>query len=252
MISKPHLLAQGSELNATNRHVVSFNNFHDSRSLMRIIGHRGCRNNQPENTIAAVTAAGPHVDMVEVDIQRCVSGEIVVFHDDTLDDLTDATGPVSQTTYSELSALTINDSDEHIPTLAELIDALPAGVGINVELKHTGMVGDVMPLVTDIDEQVIISSFEAEALKPVIDTSVPTAYLSMGSDGAVEKAAELGCEFIHPHHEKTDESLIDRAHASGLEVNAWTVPSESEARRLLTAGVDGVIVDTWEIIPEEH
>lgn len=217
---------------------------------MRLIGHRGCPDHRPENTITAVRTAAPHVDMVEIDVQRCKSGEIVVFHDDRLGRLTSASGPVSSHTYDELSTLTVGDSGEPIPRLTDVIEALPADTGLNVELKHAGMAPDVVPLLRDFDGPVIVSSFEADALAPFCDEPIRTAYLFTYSFGsAIKRANALGCTYLHPHHRFTNGAAIKRAHDHGFEINVWTVPSESAVARLRAAGVDGVIVDSWELAP---
>jgi len=49
---------------------------------MQVIGHRGCADVYPENTVRAVTRAANFLDAVEVDVRRCGSGELVVFHDE--------------------------------------------------------------------------------------------------------------------------------------------------------------------------
>ncbi|MGM0606284.1 MAG: glycerophosphodiester phosphodiesterase, partial [Halobacteriota archaeon] len=113
---------------------------------MRLIGHRGCPAYAPENTIEAVELAVPHVDAVEVDVQRCGTGELVVFHDTTLDRLTAASGPVAATDFDTLSSLSIGESDSTIPTLAELLSSVPPSVGVNVELKHAGMATDLQAI----------------------------------------------------------------------------------------------------------
>jgi glycerophosphoryl diester phosphodiesterase len=188
--------------------------------------------------------------MVEIDVRRCKSGEIVVFHDERLGRLTSASGPVSAYTYDELSRLTVGTSAEQIPRLDDVLDALPAGTGINVELKHAGMAPDLIPRLTRYDAPVIVSSFEAGALNAFRDEPIPTAYLftySLGS--ALDRALELDCAYLHPYHRFVDEASIARAHEHGLDVNAWTVPSQSKVQTLRRAGVDGVIVDSWELVP---
>lgn len=217
---------------------------------MRLIGHRGCPDHKPENTIAAIRTAVPHVDMIEIDVQRCKSGEIVVFHDDDLGRLTSASGPVSSYTYDELSSLTVGDSAEPIPRLTDVIEALPPETGLNVELKHAGMGFDILPLLHDVDGPVIVSSFEADALSTFRDEPIQTAYLfTFSFRSAIKRANELGCAYLHPHHRFTSEAAIRRAHDHGLGVNAWTVPSKSAVAKLREVGVDGVIVDSWELVP---
>jgi glycerophosphoryl diester phosphodiesterase len=217
---------------------------------MQIVGHRGCRDHYPENTVEAVRGSAPHVDLVEVDVQRCQSGEIVAFHDDRLGQLTDGRGLVRDHTYEELSRLSVGGSDATIPTLSAVLDALPEGTGINVELKHTGMGEDVARLVRNLDREVIVSSFEPDAIAPFRDEPVSTAHLFVGFfEENLATAAELGCEYVHPFHEVIDSNAIEQAHDRGLAVNAWTVPSSAKVTKLREAGVDGVIVDSWEIVP---
>lgn len=218
---------------------------------MQVIGHRGCRDHFPENTLAAIRGAAPHVNMVEIDVRRCKTGEIVVFHDEYLDSLTDASGPVRDWSYGELSSLTVAGSEETIPTLEDALDAVPAGTGINVELKEEGMRDDVAPLLRDLDAALVVSSFEESTIAAFREEPIPTANLFADSfEKNVDIAAELGCEFVHPQYEITDSDSIKQAHERGLRVNAWTVPTEEEVRRLHNAGVDGVVVDSWEVIPE--
>jgi glycerophosphoryl diester phosphodiesterase len=58
-----------------------------------VIGHRGVKGHLAENTLPSIDKALElGVDGVEIDIFRCASGELVVFHDQTLDQLTNATG----------------------------------------------------------------------------------------------------------------------------------------------------------------
>jgi glycerophosphoryl diester phosphodiesterase len=54
----------------------------------------------------------------------------VVFHDDTLDRLTHATGPVAKRTARELSDLVLVGSDERIPTLRDVLELVDGQVPI--------------------------------------------------------------------------------------------------------------------------
>lgn len=217
---------------------------------MQVYGHRGCRGHYPENTVEAVRGAAPHVDLVEVDVRRCQSGELVTFHDERLGDLTDGRGRVSEHTYEELSALSVEESGASIPTLPMVLDALPAGTGINIEVKHAGMRDEIVPLVSDLDCEVIISSFNPGATAAFQDDPVSTAHLFVGFfEQNLDTAAELGCEYVHPFYEITDSETVQQAHDRGFDVNAWTVPQSADVKRLHEAGVDGVIVDSWEVVP---
>jgi glycerophosphoryl diester phosphodiesterase len=217
---------------------------------MDIIGHRGCAAEFPENTLAAVRGCAEYVDMIEIDVRRCQSGELIVFHDDSLDRLTEASGPVGDFAYRELTELTIGGSEEPIPLLTAVLDELPEGVGLNIELKETGLAPELLALRSSLPDRLIISSFDPSALDSLRESDLQTGLLSANNlDEAIETAVELGCEYLHPEHSLVDSDSIRRAHERGLSVNAWTVPTERDVRRLRADGVDGVIVDSWTVVP---
>jgi len=218
---------------------------------VRIIGHRGCAARFPENTVRAVSGSAPHVDAVEIDVRRCGTGELVVFHDETVDRLTAASGRVDALSFDELSSLSVGNSDATIPSLAAVLDAVPADTGINVEVKHGGMCDEVCSLTDGVENDIWVSSFDADAVAAFRGTGVPSALLFDDSfERNLESAVDLGCEFVHPHYETVDAERVERALESGLGVNAWTVPTGEAVDRLRDAGVDGVIVDSWEIVSE--
>jgi len=223
----------------------------DDRDV-RVIGHRGCADQYPENTVFAVGQAAPHVDAVEIDVQRCGSGELVVFHDDGLSGLTDAEGSVSTTDWETLRDLTVAGSDEPIPRLSDLLAAVPADTAVNVELKHEGMAADVLVAVEAVDNDVLVSSFVPGALREVRDRdgTVPLAFIIADSPEIGRSIAlDLDCAAIHPATDLVlGTEFVERAHDDGLDVNAWTVEDAETARTLVDAGVDGLIADRWDLL----
>lgn len=221
---------------------------------VRLIAHRGCADQYPENTVLAVERSAPHVDMVEIDVQRCGSGELVVFHDDELDRLTDATGSVAVTDWETLKDLTILDSDETIPKLSEILAAVPSETAINVELKHDGMADDVLAAVDDIDNDVLFSSFSAGALRELRDRdeAVALAFLiSESPDIGRSIAADIDCVAVNPGTDLVlGTDFVEQAHEEGFEVNTWTVDDSETATRLVDEGVDGMFVDRWDLLGE--
>lgn len=219
---------------------------------MEIIGHRGCAMQYPENTVTAVTRAAEYVDAVEVDVRRCATGELVVFHDETVDRLTDSSGQVGDLPWDHLADLEIEDSGETIPRLSSVVDAIPDSVSLQVELKETGLGSDVRDQVVDSGHDVLISSFEPAAIEEVIDSgwAVPTGYLfDSDPDERLGTALDLGCAAVHPHYDlclSTD--IVDTAHEAGLKVIAWKAArTPEEVKRLRSIGVDGVTADRWDI-----
>jgi glycerophosphoryl diester phosphodiesterase len=102
----------------------------------RPVAHRGLHGNGLiENTLGAARAATDAGYAIEIDIQLTADNEVVVFHDDTLDRLTDATGPLNGRTLAELKQFTILGSNERIPTLQEFLDTVQGRTPLVIELK---------------------------------------------------------------------------------------------------------------------
>lgn len=216
---------------------------------MRCIAHRGFAELAPENTLPAVRAAYERVDAVEIDVRRCGSGELVVVHDETVDRVTDATGPVAAFTAAELADLDVLDSGAGIPTLDAVLAAVPDDGLLNIELKEDGLAPDAVRATTGAGVDVLFSSFDAHRLRAVREAGPAPVGLLVAEDvlDHCSTASDLGCEAIHPHWTLCDQAVVDRAHDAGMAVNAWTVPTRQAGTDLATLGVDGIIVDTPEL-----
>lgn len=219
---------------------------------MELIGHRGCAAQYPENTVHAVTQASRHLDAVEVDVRRCGSGELVVFHDEAVDRLTDGTGRVADLPWRELRDLEVLDSGEGVPRLSTVLAVVPDGVRVQLELKADGVAADVADAVAEADVYATVSSFDPARLEAVneLDWDPRTGLLFDHDPAAnVERALELECEAVHPHYDLclgTD--VVDEAHDAGLDVVAWKAArTRQEVTALRSVGVDGVTVDRWDI-----
>ena len=109
-----------------------------------ISAHRAqSADDQPENSVAAITATGRVIPgaIVEIDAVLTRDGKLVLMHDDTLDRTTTGTGKVADLTLAEVKAtlLTAPDgtlTDEAPPTLAEALSAADAaGTIASIDLK---------------------------------------------------------------------------------------------------------------------
>jgi glycerophosphoryl diester phosphodiesterase len=205
----------------------------------------------PENTLRALGLSAPHVDMIEVDVQRCGTGELVVFHDERVDRITGEAGRVRQTSFENLRELTVHDSGERIPTLAEAFEVIPDDVGVNIELKSERIAEDTHAVTKRFDNDVVVSSFSATAIRRATDAGFDATALLFASDpdGNLDRADRPGCSYVHPKLDLClDSDLIERAHGQGLAVNVWTVGTHDPVPALVDAGVDGLILDRWDII----
>lgn len=88
-----------------------------------------------ENTPSAVDAAIARNYAIEVDIQLSADGEAMVFHDDTLERLTLASGPANALTAAQLKATELRGTPDRTMTLGELLARVAGRVPLVIELK---------------------------------------------------------------------------------------------------------------------
>jgi len=102
--------------------------------------HRGLhganeQGNVPENSLAAFAAAMASGLGIECDVRKSSDGRAIVFHDDDLDRLTGQNGTVSDSTVGELTALRLVSTDQHIPTLRDVLSLVVGQAALLLELK---------------------------------------------------------------------------------------------------------------------
>ncbi|WP_339103740.1 glycerophosphodiester phosphodiesterase [Haloterrigena salinisoli] len=214
---------------------------------MRLIAHRGFAATAAENTIAAFRSAADRADAVEFDVRRCGSGELVVVHDETIDRVTDGVGAVADSSLEALESHTVLDSGEPIPTLEEVLEALPPTVDVDIELKDAGIAADVLEAVDGAENRIVATSFLASELRTIreIDPDQPIGLLvSRRLETPVTTAVELDCDVIGASYWRCLATrVVPRANAVGLEVHAWTIEHRVLATLLESRGVDCVSAD---------
>lgn len=102
------------------------------------IAHRALHDRargRPENSRAAIRAAVAAGYAIEVDVQLSRDGVAMAFHDEELDRLTDATGPLNARTAAELYAIRLRDAEDGIPTLSEVLELVGGRVPLLIEIK---------------------------------------------------------------------------------------------------------------------
>ena len=123
-----------------------------------VIVHRGAWSLAPENTLEAYAAAMDHgADGCEIDIRRTADGVLVMLHDDGLERMTDALGPVDQYTYAELLGVRFRPGyrakpDARIPTLAAVLElARQRAMLLHLDVKEPGLEDDIAKLLDAAD-----------------------------------------------------------------------------------------------------
>ncbi|MGW4548703.1 glycerophosphodiester phosphodiesterase [Streptomyces violaceorubidus] len=241
-----------------------------------VIAHRGSSGMAPENTAAAIDlAVRQHADYIEIDVQRTKDGKLVNFHDCTMERTTDIETlypgrphyRVSDFTWNELSRLDAGSwfhpdyTGEPLITLDDVIH--------HIQHTHTGLLAEISPcsqygttLATDLahtlhnkprylrnalaHHQLAVQSFQTDDAR-TFHTQQPDIPIGiLDADRPTEtELTELSqwADQINPQHTVTDQTLVDRIHQLGMDINVWTVDEPGAIRTMTGLGVDGIITD---------
>jgi glycerophosphoryl diester phosphodiesterase len=227
----------------------------------KVFAHRGGRLWAPENTLAAFAkslAAG--VDGIELDVQRCKTGELVVIHDENLARTTDGAGIVGQTSFTDIRKFSAGAhfapefAAERVPLLSEVLTLIGGKLVINIEIKNAptaypGIEDDVLALLKQHNyplDTILFSSFD-HALMPSILAKEPKARTVLLFNGLLLDfpgyARLLGVQAWHPQFTNLRADAVQLAHTYGLEVNGWTLNTPDEWSAAQQMGLDAIITD---------
>lgn len=104
----------------------------------RCFAHRGLHEKDhsvPENSLRAFDRACEAGYGIELDVQLTRDGQVVVFHDDTLDRVCGVSGRVDSFSYAELQAFPLWSGSQRIPLFSSVLDTVAGRVPLIVELK---------------------------------------------------------------------------------------------------------------------
>jgi glycerophosphoryl diester phosphodiesterase len=227
-----------------------------------VIAHRGDKSNAPENTLAAFKqAAEKGADAVEFDVKLTMDSKVIVLHDQTVDRTTNGNGNVAKLPLSVLQELEAGVQfpgkfpGERIPSLDEVFETIGKRIYMNVELTNystpkDALVSKVVELVKKhgLQKWVLFSSFFARNLQKarLLIPEVPRGLLTLpGLMGLWGRTLGWRGDYsaLNPYLTDINNRLVDRVHAAGKRVNAWTVSSEADVKRMISLGVDGIITD---------
>lgn len=215
-----------------------------------IIGHRGAMGYETENTLASVEKALElGVDMIEIDVFQISSGEIVVFHDERVDRLSNSAGRIKEYNIFDLKKL-ILDGGHQIPMLQDVLKLVKGRAALNIEMKDTQIADNIHQIIEGYSqkpewsqEQFIVSSFDWEELRAYRGYS-PKGRIAVLTEGdpleALNVARELDAEAINPHFTQLNAGNVAKLHEAGFKVYTWTVNDPSDFQKLREMGVDGV------------
>lgn len=220
---------------------------------MLVIGHRGAMGHETENTLASIQKAMDlGVDMIEIDVFRIKSGEIVVFHDERLERLSNAGGLIEDYNIFELRKV-ILEGNHKIPILQDVLKLIDHKVPLNIELKGAET-SDRVNFIIDYYirergwklEDFVISSFNWQELESMRSYNPEIAIAVLTEDDplkAIPMAKKLGAVAINPSYETLNADIVKTIHDEGFKVYTWTVnePKDIEAMRSFKA--DGIFTN---------
>jgi glycerophosphoryl diester phosphodiesterase len=247
-----------------------------SYSPLLRIAHRGGSLLAPENTLAAFRQALTlPVDAVELDVQITRDGHAVVFHDNTVDRLTEGVGNVLDLKLSDLRSLNAaaNFSGgwpqrEIIPTLHEALAFLKGRKQVYIEAKNSkrdNVYGRYPRMAETIVEevraagmlqQVVVISFDWQILAD-IKSLAPECSLGMivgygwwsrqpperALTTLFEQVAALQCQWLNMDYSLFTPAILEAIHEHGFKQGLWTVNTLDALQHFATAGVDSLTTD---------
>ena len=225
---------------------------------MRMIAHTGYSAVAPGNTIPAYEAAGKSDFWgAECDIQRTKDGVWILMHNDTVDDMTDGTGTVSELTYAEIMEFNVdvgNNIESYpglkIATLEEYLDVCKQyGLHPVIEIKANAdpaYMNEVVEILSAREEKdmFVVISFGREicvCIKELMP-ELPVYYLigfENVSQEDIDFAVENHLDGMDIHVFLPDD-YVNAVKSSGLDIIVWTIDDLDNAERFYKLGVNAI------------
>ncbi|NLO45680.1 MAG: hypothetical protein GX107_04150 [Clostridiales bacterium] len=225
----------------------------EDKSDIELCAHRGFSAIAPENTVAAITAAGEAgFECAEFDVQETSDGIIVLMHDKKINRMTDGRGFVARLTFKELLEFDIDNGanvKKHetlkIPTLNQALTACgDYGITPVIELKSVSADGimKISEEVSDFDfEKVIVSSFDRRKLEAFRKTNKDAELWLLSSkldaDDVDFCAENEGFVLSFNAAAVKDTAVIKELFNKGISLSCWTVNDSETLKAFYDCGV---------------
>jgi glycerophosphoryl diester phosphodiesterase len=248
------------------------------RSRPIAFAHRGGGGEAPENTLPAFEAAvAMGYRYLETDVQVSSDGVLLVFHDSTLDRLTDHAGKISRLSFAEIrdadagyafspdggQTFPFRGNGVVIPTLEELLTRWD-DVALNIDAKADDTVAPLLDLVSRLEalDRVCIGSFSDRRVARIRRLARGRICSSMGQVATATAYVASRTGSMPRFHAdclqvpqrwgrlRIDKRFVGAAHRAGLPVHVWTVDDAAQMELLLDLGVDGIMTDRPRVLKE--
>lgn len=225
-----------------------------------VTAHRGSSIVAPENTMAAILqAVEDGADYIEIDVQESADGVVVLIHDTDLRRLAGLQQNVWEVDWNEMQNTDVGSwfsedfSEERIPSLEQVIEAVKGEAKLNIEIKLNGhdqnLEAEVVRLLRKADfiDQAIVMSLDYGAVRKVaeLEERIP-AGLTLSA--RVGNPTGFEVDFLAVGAGAVTRDLVARAHREGMEVHAWTVNEVDQMLTMIHLGVDNIITDRPDVL----
>lgn len=237
-----------------------------------VCAHRGASGIAPENTLAALAAALEcGAQMVELDVQVTVDGQLVVFHDEYLDRTTNGHGDIRTASFSDVRSLDAGSwfdhefRNEHIPLLSEALALIKDRAYLNIEIKSLvaseQSAQNIASIVKTIVEHgmadyTVFSSFDHQALMYIksLDAQLHTIALNIPGDirQPHEVVLECGADGYGCSLEEITEEHVENCTQFNIPIGVYTVNTPAELEFVLDLGVQGVVSNFPDLIMKHY
>lgn len=217
------------------------------------IGHRGACGYVAENTIESIEKAIElGVDGIEIDIFKCKSGELVLFHDQTLSNLVGRPEKIEKLTLEELSECLINNKYS-IPTLKKVLEKFKTPLFVNIELKGVDTAVSTSNMLNKFiskekwqESSFIISSFQLKELEKLreVNKTIPIGILidrKKTINDAIEFANDINAQAIHPYFTLLNKKNVKKIKNNNFKIFTWTVNNKKDIEYIRMLNIDGII-----------
>ena len=228
--------------------------------------HRGLHDEtKAENSMSAFRAAVDAGFGIELDVRLSKDGELVVFHDDTLDRVCGISGRVDEFTADELSGMRLSGTDDGVPRFSDVLSLVSGRAPLLVEIKEDAGCSLVSAKCAEVlknyDGALLVESFNPLSLKnsKKILKNIPHGVLSHKYYDYEQYRKPLYfllqtlimnflCRpafvaYDHRHFKCLSLRILRKLF--GVTTFAWTIRSEEEEKEAYKHGFDGVIFENY-------
>ena len=218
-----------------------------------ILAHQGLALDCTPNTLEAFSKAlAAGADYIETDAHGTKDGIAVLFHDDDINGV-----PISSLEFAELP--------EYIPTLKTALEHFPQEK-FNIDIKNSEASAPVAQAINELKahHRILLTSFDANRRKvtmqlapgtassPSVSEFTPAFFAALcgqqwlvslllkNFDAVQIPASAIGLNIVSPR-------LVKIYHAAGVMVHVWTINDPEQMKKLLEAGVNGIVTDRTDI-----